>query len=188
MTDTVLRTSYPNERYCIAGPIDHPYRIRLHLLDLDNLHRGPCPTEAAMHLVRADYGRIGYGPHDLGYAAFNHAPHRHPSPSQSRAFQLQQLWGPLRLRPAQGPDGADLRLIEDAESFIPAQESRSRFTDVIIGSGDHIFAPLAFRFQKAGITVHTVVPSPKSLSFDLRAATNGCIWLLDGGRCQRHSV
>ena len=76
MTNTVQGTENPDERCCIAAPLDDPHRVRLHLLDLDNLHSSARPTKAIMHLVRANYGQLGYGPHDLGYAACTHRPAR----------------------------------------------------------------------------------------------------------------
>ena len=179
-------TLRPSGHCDIIAPTCDTQAMRLHLVDLDNLHNGTRPTEQGMRLVRRNYARLGYGPTDLGYAAFNHAPQRRPSAAQSRAFQLQQLWSPFQVRPAQGPDGADNRLIDDAEAFLWMGNPRERFSDVIIGSGDHIFAPMARRFRDQGLTVHVVVASQKSLAHELRAVVNGCIWLLPTGRCLRH--
>jgi len=90
------------------------------------------------------------------------------------------------MRLAQGPDGADLELLVDVDTFLGADDLKSRFAEVTIASGDHIFAPAARRFREAGLTVHVVVSLETNLSRELRAEVDGCIWLLPAGRCLRH--
>jgi uncharacterized LabA/DUF88 family protein len=90
------------------------------------------------------------------------------------------------MRLAQGPDGADLELLVDVDTFLGADDLKSRFAEVTIASGDHIFAPAARQFREAGLTVHVVVSLETNLSRELRAEVDGCIWLLPAGRCLRH--
>lgn len=51
------------------------------------------------------------------------------------------------------PDGADLALIDSVEIDWVA----ANFGQVVIGSGDHIFAPMARRFREAGLGVIQVL-------------------------------
>jgi len=159
---------------------------RLHIVDLDNLHCGPCPSDRIIELVRSDYERIGFSSGDLLFAACNHAPGRLPCSAHRRSFHLRQSWPNCSMRLAQGPDGADLELLVDVDTFLGADDLKSRFAEVTIASGDHIFAPAARQFREAGLTVHVVVSLETNLSRELRAEADGCIWLLPAGRCIRH--
>jgi len=159
---------------------------RLHIVDLDNLHCGPYPSDRIIELVRSDYERIGFSSGDLLFAACNHVPGRSPCSAHRRSFHLRQSWPNCSMRLAQGPDGADLELLGDVDTFLGADDLNSRFAEVTIASGDHIFAPAARRFREAGLTVHVVVSLETNLSRELRAEVDGCIWLLPAGRCLRH--
>ena len=101
-------------------------------------------------------------------------------------FQVRLHWAPAILRLAHGPDGADKALIADAAGLLDASDIGSRFEDVVIGSGDHIFSFTALRFRKAGLVVHLAISSPRCLSRALEQSADGCIWLLPTGECLRH--
>ena len=71
-----------------------------------------------------------------------------------------------------GENGADLALLDAYEP----SEITSRFSRVVIGSGDGIFAPLAGALAKAGCHV-TVVTRPESLANRLRLAASTIVFL-----------
>ncbi|MBC8194343.1 MAG: hypothetical protein H8E69_01085 [Actinobacteria bacterium] len=174
-------------RQCaISSPRNGIENGRLHLIDLDNLHCGPYPSERMIELVRSDYEQIGFSMGDLLFAACNHTPGIRPSCEQNRTFKLRKYWPRCSMRLAQGPDGADLELLAFAETFLGNGNVASRFEDVVVASGDHIFAPAARRFREAGLTVHSVVSMEQNLSRELRREINGCIWLLPAGICIKH--
>ena len=154
---------------------------RLHLIDLDNLHRTPNPSNRAIDHVRKQYEVIGFGQSDLIYAACNHAPRKRACEEHRRTYHLRATWPKATFRLGQGVDGADLHLLEDAETFF--NQPNQRFNEVILGTGDHIFAPTAKKFKENGLIVHAVVATEKSLARKLRQEINGCIWNLTAGRC-----
>jgi hypothetical protein len=159
---------------------------RFHLIDLDNLHGGPYPTDRMIKLVRFDYEQIGISHGDLLFAACHHVPGHKASSAQSRTFNLRMSWPKCSMRLAQGVDGADLELLAFADTFLHSGDPASRFADVVVASGDHIFATVARRFRRAGLTVHSVVSLEQDLAAELRDEINGCIWLLPAGRCIQH--
>ena len=61
--------------------------------------------------------------------------------------------GIQRVIGANRPDGADLALIDSVEIDWVA----SNFGQVVIASGDHIFAPMARKFRAAGLSVIQVL-------------------------------
>lgn len=61
--------------------------------------------------------------------------------------------GIRRVIGANRPDGADLALIDSVEIAWVA----AHFGQVVIGSGDHIFAPMARQFRDAGLSVIQVL-------------------------------
>jgi len=76
-----------------------------------------------------------------------------------------EAWPTARIVKGVGPDGVDLRLLGDAEPHMVS----ARFDRVVIGSGDHIFAPLASALR-ARRTAVVVVSLAGSLSAQLRWA------------------
>ena len=170
----------------ITADRDGAIGARLHLLDLDNLHCGPYPSDRVAEMVRDDYRAIGFGSGDLVYTACNHLPVRKRCDEHLLSFHLAECWSPFTIRLANGPDGADHRLIADAETFLAIDGLELRFGDVVIGSGDHIFSEIAHRFSEVGLVVHGVVSQEDTLSRELRAEINGCLWLLPAGRCLTH--
>lgn len=187
MTSTIhLPPHAPTSSGCrITAP--RPGCARLHLLDLDNLHGCPDPSLGRVDRVRFDYESVGVGPTDLVYGACNHDPTGHDREAANRLYHLCDIWKHATIRPAQGPDGADHAVISDASGILAAEDLGQRFDDVVIGSGDHIFEFTAGRLRRAGLRVHLVVASHRSLSRDLENAVDGCIWLLPGRHCLRHT-
>ena len=170
-----------NSRTTCNCTLYDPDLQRIFLMDLDNLHGSGCPSAGVVHQLRSDFKTIGYGPRDLMYAAYNH----HHTQNFVE-YEIAFAWSPAILRPAMGVDGADNALIADAEPFINSPNLADRFDEVVIGSGDHIFIPIARQLIKRGLTVHLVVRNKASLSKRLQRETNGCIFLLNEQRCLRH--
>ena len=171
---------------CLIGGQRSAAEPRLHLLDLDNLHGGPAPALLRVDEGRALYDDLIFPDVDLGYVAVNSAPRSLPCTAHARVFRVRQQWRPFTVRPASGPDGADLRLLDDGGSFLANVDLADRFHDVVIGSGDRIFSELAYRFRSAGLTVHLVVERARNLARPLHDASTGCVWVLEGGGCLRH--
>lgn len=74
----------------------------------------------------------------------------------------------VRLMAREGPDGADLALLDEVRDYKWVAE---RFHRIVIGSGDGIFAELAAALTGLGVHVG-VVSRPDALSFSLgRTAT-----------------
>ena len=187
MTATLAARPTRSKRGCrITEPRNGITDARLHLIDLDNLHCGPYPSDRIIELVRADYERIGFSPGDLLFAACHHPPGHKASSAQNRTFKLLQFWPKCSMRLAQGVDGADLELLAFADTFLSSGDPAARFADVVVASGDHIFAPVARRFRQAGLTVHSVISLEQNLAHELRKEINGCIWLLPAGVCIQH--
>jgi hypothetical protein len=161
-------------------------RARLHVLDLDNLHATTMLDHALIHRVRDDYRLIGSTNSDLVFAACNHDPTGRNRIQAGLNFHVLEEWMPARVRLAHGPDGADHALLHDLEDLAHAENLTGRFEDVVIGSGDHAFAPVARRLEYDGLTVHLVVAQNGDLSQTLRQNISGCIWLLNEHRCVRH--
>ena len=158
----------------------------LHFLDYDNLHGTGCPSIARIDRVYDAYQDLGIGKTDLIFGACNHNPSRNNRVRVRTAWHLLERWAPARVRLTTGIKGADYVLIGDIFGLLRAGNVANRFTDVVIGSGHHIFAGVVLQLRKAGLRVHLVVASPQSLSRDLARAANGCIWLLHERRCLRH--
>lgn len=103
--------------------------------------------EAAVHVDR----------HDHVIVAVNHG----------AATEVGTTW-PGRLVVRSGADGADLALIEVANR----ESIAGRFDEVVVASGDGIFAELVARLLAAGVAVR-VVSRPESLSRRLQLAAGG---------------
>lgn len=74
-------------------------------------------------------------------------------------------WGFARFLPGRGLDGADLALL----SAIQSDRFRPNIDNLILVSGDHIFAETVSELKSAGIST-TVVAQSRSLSNQLRIA------------------
>lgn len=130
----------------------------LHLLDLENLIGDPFADVVHVRWALAHWPQLfRVAPGDLVVIAANPA----------MAFEAKQAWPGALVRAKKGKDGADLALLAECE---PGWVT-GRFARVIVGSGDHIFAPRALELQDAGLVV-VCVSRPASLSADLRRAVS----------------
>lgn len=129
---------------------------RLHLIDVENLVGSPRPSLAEVEDCAARYRlATAPGPSDQYVVACNHG----------AAAAVSFGWPGARVRMRSGPDGADLALIE----VIERERVAERFSDVIVGSGDGIFAPAVARLVADGVAV-TVASLEGSLSRRLELA------------------
>ena len=160
---------------------------RLHLVDLDNLHGSGNPGIRRINRVRADYDEIGIHPGDLFHGACNHDPRSKNSEQTQRTFRIRSLW-PGTVRLAHGKNGADHKLIDDANGYVNQGRITDRFADVVLASCDGDFELLVHRICQAGLTVHLVIAHLQGLSKELERAADGCIWHLHEKRCLRHQT
>ena len=133
----------------------------LHLVDIENLLSDPlCEDTVYIEATISDYKCLSnWRAGDQVLVAANRWL------SKKLAFSLQD-WA-CRLFTAQGPDGADLRLIEEG-----AQEKLlSQFDQLVVGSGDGIFAETVALSRKLGLKSVTVSRS-RNLSRKLAAASD----------------
>jgi len=81
-------------------------------------------------------------------------------------------WPRVHYRARFGPDGADLAPLD----VLQHEDVAGRFTHVVIGSGDHLFAEEAGRLAARGVCV-TVVSRRGSLSAQLAREAHEVIYL-----------
>jgi hypothetical protein len=132
----------------------------IHLVDVDNLVGDPrVATREAIRDALAAY-RIasGFRRDDLVVLATN----------PGLALEVGLAWPGARLLSRNGVDGADLALV--AEAKVVSYDRR--VSRVVIGSGDHIFGPVATELRAAGFTV-AAVSRRGSLARSLRSAVDG---------------
>lgn len=124
----------------------------LHVVDIENLAGGSggCADEAVaryretVRVAPGDHAVIASGPTMLVAAA--HA------------------WPGACVRLGRGLDGADDALLEELDpGFVAAHYDR-----VVIGSGDHAFAPAVVALRRLGVAVIVVGPEPMAISRELR--------------------
>ena len=121
-----------------------PPKRALHLLDVENLLGGRVTSSRVkalweLYCMTAEVEEV-----DLVVAACSH---------RSASQVLFAL--PSRVRVVIGsdvPDGADVALLD----AVDASRQAARFARVVVGSGDHAFAPLAQEFVAAGCPVDLV--------------------------------
>lgn len=135
----------------------------LHLVDLDNLVGGPwnaglVPQVLPQYLSTASYVQ---GDH-LVVAADAHL-------ATTAMFQLP-VGGQFLV--ARGTNGADNRLLE----LLTTDHIVTRYSRMVIGSGDHCFAGLAREVRSLGGSV-SVVARRGTLARSLQAACNRTLWL-----------
>lgn len=130
---------------------------RLHLIDIENLVGDPRPDVSHIHKCKRRYFQIAHPEKsDLVVIGCSH-----------RAAQVVMFeWSDARFVVRSGPDGADMALMEVWDDLATR---RTDFAEVLVGSGDHIFAPLSARIATEGILV-TVISRPASLAPSLRVA------------------
>lgn len=131
---------------------------RLILIDIENINGGPVRSLAAAqwchHVLKTVLELM---PGDLITIACN-------GDAQS-LLNTFRAWGPsVRLVPGYGRDGADRALLAVMNENIEA-----RFTDVVVVSGDGIFADRVAELATRGVATH-VFSHPEQLSARLRLA------------------
>jgi hypothetical protein len=125
----------------------------LHLVDIENLSGEPRPPTAHLRSTVDAYRH-----------AITVRPDDHVAIACNRGLVLETglAWPGARLYGGDGPNGADLALLQAAEPHFTA----SHYDRVVIGSGDGIFTGLAHKLRTAGLVV-VVVSRVESLSRDL---------------------
>jgi hypothetical protein len=147
-------------------PVGHRGRFPergLHLIDIENLAGDSRPTLGQVGDVRGLYaGRLRFGAMDQVVVASSHL----------TLLAAALGWPHARYRVRSGPNGADLELLD----VLLHENVAARFTHVMIGSGDGVFAPAAASLAAAGVWV-TVVSRRDSLSAQLALAAREVIYL-----------
>jgi hypothetical protein len=136
---------------------------RLHLVDIENLAGDPRPS---LRQVRQAFGLytdcLAFGAMDQVEVASSHL----------TLLNAALGWPHAHYRVRSGPDGADLALLD----VLRHENVAGRFTQVAIGSGDHLFAEAAAHLAAQGLWV-TVVSRRRSLSPRLALAAREVIYL-----------
>ena len=133
----------------------------LHLVDIENLLRDPlCEDIEYIEATISNYKHVsGWCAGDQVLIAANHR-------LSKRLVFLLQDWV-CRLFTAQGPDGADLRLLEEGVQ----EKLLTQFDELVVGSGDRIFVDALALSRKLGLKSVTVSRS-SNLSRKLAAASD----------------
>ena len=137
----------------------------LHLIDIENLAGAAWPTLEQIRGVQDKYtGRLAFGTVDHFVVASSH----------KTLLDAALGWPRARYKVRSGPDGADLELLD----VLRHENVAGRFTRVVIGSGDGVFADAAAELTDAGIPV-IVVSIRDQLSARLKLAASEVIYLDD---------
>lgn len=133
-----------------------PAGRQLHVIDVENLVGSGRPQAADLVWCERTYrGLAIMAPDDLVVVASN----------PFVALDVGGAWPSCRLRLGHGPDGADRALLR-----APTEERiHHRFDQIVIDSGDGIFADPVVQLQRHHIEV-TVVARPSALSARPRLA------------------
>ena len=135
----------------------------LHLIDVENLAGAGRPSFEQIRAVQGSYaGHLTFGALDQVVVASSHL----------TLLNAALGWPHAGYRVRSGPDGADLELL----NVLLHEEVAARFTRVVIGSGDGVFARAAASLATAGVRV-TVVSRRDSLSSRLAFAAGEVIYL-----------
>lgn len=128
----------------------------LHMVDIENLAGAALPSLRQVQDVRARcLSRLGLGYFDHVVIASSHL----------TLMNAALGWPRCRYRVRSGPDGADLELLD----VLMSENVAARFGQVIIGSGDRIFATAAAKLVSEGVWV-TALSQRSRLSSRLRMA------------------
>lgn len=148
-----------------------PHLRVLHVVDVENLCLGS-PVREAVASLRARYNSaVGVAPGAQMVVATSAA---------STLMDAKLGWGTCRPLFQNGHDGADHALL----SVLLEENAQARFTEVVIGSGDHCFAVAARFLRNHGVRVTVVVATRRSLSNVLRKEADRVI-VLD--QCSPHT-
>lgn len=137
----------------------------LHVIDIENLAGAGKPSLDQIRGVQGIYA---------GHLTFGALDHFVVASSRLTLLNAARGWPRARYRARPGPNGADLELLD----VLWHEKVDTRFTRVMIGSGDGAFAPAAASLTAAGVHV-TVVSWRGSLSARLRLAASDVVYLDD---------
>ena len=138
---------------------------KLHLVDIENVTGSPRPSRTQIEAFRSTYDQLGLMQDgDLMIVACNHG----------AAIEVMQAWSEPRLLIRSGTDGADLALL----GVIANENVVARFGEVVVSSGDGIFAEEIARLSSAGL-VTAVVSRVQSLATRLMLAASRVVILMD---------
>lgn len=127
---------------------NHPPRA-LHLIDLENLVGGEqCTVDAAALAYRAYTQRVPHSPFDQYILATSH-----------HNMLAMASWPQGRRLVRSGPNGAEIELYEAANEL----DLPSKFSSIVVASGDHFFAAPVKEWKAAGLHV-TVVGVQRQVS------------------------
>jgi hypothetical protein len=133
------------------------------LVDIENLAGAAIPSRLQVMDVQHRYARrMAVGGDDQVIMASNHL----------ALVNAALGWPHARYRVRSGPNGADLELLD----VIKYENVATRFTHVVIGSGDGMFGDAAAGLSAGGVRV-TVVSLQRSLSPSLARAARDVIYL-----------
>jgi len=139
-----------------------PDRV-LHVVDIENLAGTGDLSRSLVSQVQGWYlTRLGFGADDQVVMASSH----------HGLLNAALGWPHARYRVRSGRDGADLELLDVLEH----ENVATRFSHVIIGSGDGGFSDVAESLATDGVWV-TVVSRPGSLSPGLARAARDVVYL-----------
>jgi hypothetical protein len=117
-----------------------------HLIDIENLVDHELPDELAIRQAIATYRDcVEIGPDDQVLIGTNMSP--------LYRLNVGLAWPGGRVVAGHGPDGADRAMLEAID---PSWLICRGFDRIVVGSGDHCFAPLARHLKRAGLTVEVV--------------------------------
>lgn len=154
LTPPRLRRRSPRRRF--------PART-LHIVDIENLAGAAIPSPGQVSEVQGLYlARLAFGADDQVVMAANHL----------ALLNAALGWPNARYRVRSGPHGADLELLD----VLAHEDVASRFTHVVIGSGDGVFSPAAANLVSRGVPV-TVVSRRDSLSAVLARVALDVVYL-----------
>jgi hypothetical protein len=135
----------------------------LHVVDIENLAGASIPSLCQVTEVQDWYmTRLGLGADDQVVMASSHY----------GLLNAALGWPHARYRVRSGPDGADLELLDVLEH----EDVASRFSHVVIGSGDGVFGQAAASLAARGLRV-TVVSRRNSLAPVLARAACDVVYL-----------
>lgn len=138
---------------------------RLVLVDIENVVGGAAVTPAMAAWARTVIESALLGTHDEQVVI---------GTSHCGLFNVKDAWPCARVEVRSGPDGADLELLE----VLTTEHLASRFDEVVLVSGDGIFAEAVADLGRSG--VHVVVAAwADGLSTRLRLAANQTLALDD---------
>jgi hypothetical protein len=135
----------------------------LHVVDIENLAGAAIPTLIQVNKVQDWYlTRLGFGAADQAVLASSHL----------GLINTALGWPHARYKIRSGRHGADLELLDVLEH----EDVASRFTHVVIGSGDGMFGRAAKSLRDRGVRV-TVVSRPGSLAMGLARVAQNVVYL-----------